>query len=654
VLPLTVPMNGLTPQLDKAGDAGAKLELPGPAVAQNVTLAGSEGKPPKDIGPVGVRDLVVTATVPVSSLGAGGAPKAAKADFSGTLLGDNNQVVGTIKGGGQATLAAGSPSGPLKGTLSLELLNTPKIDALLDKPGFVSGAVGDRLKVDADAEVVLASADAGHGRAEDGTPVAPAPSALRGLSANVSIASPRLNTTQPLVLVSKDNIASLEKPSVLAWKVDPAWANAFLKPAATPGQPAPRALVSVTEPVDVTVSLTKLNLALGGGGIMKPGVFAADAQIAAPAPKLLVSGVPTAVKNVVVRAASGQQPNVLGFSLRVDDLGAGPAPGGGPAVDFAGGLYGIADAQGNPTLGAAKLSATGKAVNVPTAIIDAVTSQGGLLVDALGPTVSLTAEAKGASETGGQITAKATSERATADVSGTIKNGTFINDAPVDATLSVITAELGKRLTKGLPALGQFEKTKSDAPAVVTASSLTVPLDGNLAKLNGTIHFDPGEARFTTSTVFGKLLKIISQKNEGVVGRKLQPLDVTIKNGVLSYDRYSIPLGEFTLQTKGTVDLVQKKLDVITYVPLGSLTDEAAGVFNSGLGSALGRLPGLDKATMVPIRTSGSFENPQTKPDLELFVKETGSNLLKPGQAVGEGLQDLLKGIGQPKQKPKK
>ncbi len=116
-----------------------------------------------------------------------------------------------------------------------------------------------------------------------------------------------------------------------------------------------------------------------------------------------------------------------------------------------------------------------------------------------------------------------------------------------------------------------------------------------------------------------------------------------VKDGVATYDKVTIPLGEFNLATRGTVDLVQKKLDVITYIPFGALTDEAAGLFNTNLGKIVGgAVPGLEKATMVPFRTKGTFEKQETKPDLELFGKEFLTNL-RPDKAVGNVLEDLLK-----------
>src|SRR3954470_14379749 len=128
----------------------------GPAVVQHVVLAASEGKPARDIGPVGLKDVLLRATVPVSTLAPGGAAKPARTELTATLLGDAQQVVGTVKGTGEMTLAGGAPSGPARGSVNLEVSNTAKLDQILDKPGLVSGAVGERLKVDASGEVEFA------------------------------------------------------------------------------------------------------------------------------------------------------------------------------------------------------------------------------------------------------------------------------------------------------------------------------------------------------------------------------------------------------------------------------------------------------------------------------------------------------------------
>ncbi|HLP85278.1 MAG TPA: hypothetical protein VK157_13095, partial [Phycisphaerales bacterium] len=127
----------------------------------------------------------------------------------------------------------------------------------------------------------------------------------------------------------------------------------------------------------------------------------------------------------------------------------------------------------------------------------------------------------------------------------------------------------------------------------------------------------------------------------------LEPLSVTVTDGVATYPKWRVPLGEFTIESEGTVDLVNRQVDVVTWVPLGALTDRAAGMFNTGLGSALGKA-GLDSVSMLPFRTRGSLDKPNTNADLELFAKQTIKNV-NPGNLI----DGLLKGIGGKKDEKK-
>ena len=157
------------------------------------------------------------------------------------------------------------------------------------------------------------------------------------------------------------------------------------------------------------------------------------------------------------------------------------------------------------------------------------------------------------------------------------------------------------------------------------------------------MRIDPGEARFGTSTFFGQLLDLAKITKGGQLGKQLDPLVLTITDGVAAYPRYKIPLGEFTIESEGSVDLGKRTVNVVTWVPLGNLTDQAAGMFgaNIGLGGLVGEAPILDKASMVPFRTRGSYDDPKTSADLDLFAK----NVLKqvnPVDLLKKGLDQLL------------
>jgi hypothetical protein len=215
------------------------------------------------------------------------------------------------------------------------------------------------------------------------------------------------------------------------------------------------------------------------------------------------------------------------------------------------------------------------------------------------------------------------------------------------ADLLEITAGLAGRVVKGLPLLGTFEKKREDRPASLVATGLRVPLSNDLSKLSGQVTIDPGQLRFGAGSEFAQLLNLAKIKTNTSIGTRLDPLTITVTNGVATYPKWRVPLGEFTMETEGTVDLVNRQIDVVTYIPFGALADEAAGLFNTGAGGKLSELLGgaspiINAASMMPFRTKGSMDKPSTRPDLELFGKQF-LNQLKPENLIERGLGELLK-----------
>lgn len=640
--PFTVPLASGKPDFAKAsGDASLKMGIQGRTLVNNVVLKG-EGTEVRNIGTVGLENVMVSADVPLQALAAGSTPKLAKATVTAGVLGGPDRKIVDLNAGGQVNLAAGKPQGDLNADLSLKVLDARWLDTFLNQPGLIGDGIGETATVEAKALVRFP---------KDGAAVpagsAGAPPAFESAAVTASIKSPRLSTTQPLKATALPDRFALDAPMVAKWNIDPAWANKHLLTPkdAKPGYKLPAQFAAAT---DLTVSVFKLGAATGSDNApMKPGVFTLDASVESPGTTFAVGEGKKAsqavLKNLKTRITGGKDPGVLGFSLTIDEAAGGPGPGGKPAVSASGGVYSVSDETGKLTPDKAKITATANATAISVALVDAIANQNGVLLEALGPTASMDVDAQGLSKTAGNLSVVAKSPRADAQIKGSIHDGTFVASGQPDIKLKVITPELGGMLVNGLPMVGTFEKKAEDGPAVITATGLAVPIDGQLQKLNGKVVLDMGKARFQTSGVFSKLLKFTGQKQAGEVGRNLQPITVDVKDGVATYDKVTIPLGEFNLATRGTVDLVQKKLDVITYIPFGVLTDEAAGLFNTGAGKLVGgAIPGLEKATMVPFRTKGTFEKQETKPDIELFGKEFLTNL-RPDKAVGNVLDDLLK-----------
>ena len=358
------------------------------------------------------------------------------------------------------------------------------------------------------------------------------------------------------------------------------------------------------------------------------------------------------LSGVQVDLSSPADSTAVNFALAVAEVAGGAARAASERAQITGRIDRLADRRGVPTPESAQITATGAFPALPTPIIDALAKQGGLLTEALGPTISVQLQAQNLSTQGGTLRASATSERAQATIGGRVENGAFVQSEPTQVTMRIITPSLTQRLGGSLPVVGTLEKRAEDEPGVVRAENLTLPIDGDLSKLNGRVTIDPGIARFTTSGGFQSLLKVAGQRQEGLLGRKIEPFVVNIQRGVLSYDRFGLPLGEFSIETTGSVDLVNRRMDLVTYVPFFALTDEVAGSLSTNLAGAIGQFPGgVDRATLVPLRTSGSFGAPKTEVATGLFVQQFGKSLLEtPGRLVDDVIRKRLEDLLRPRE----
>lgn len=640
--PVTVPFGAdFKPDFARAGDASFRVEIAGKTLVNNIVVKDESGQA-RDIGPLGLEDVLIAADFPLKALAPGSAPQLAKFDVKAGVLGDATRRIIDLDAGGQVNLAGGKPQGDLNARLNLNVTDTQRVDTLLASPSLVAGAVGENFKVNADAVVSFPQGGAAAGAA------VPFSRAI----VNANIASPRLKTTKPLKLTATSDVVSLDQELALSWTMGPAWANRYLlnipaqPPAARSGQaPEP---IRIAEMTEWTVSVPSLAASMPKGdaqGPLKFGVFKLEANVRSPQANLIVGGVPTSVKDLVLRAGGGQEPGRLGFRLVVVDAGQGLADGGKPALEFTGRINDAYEPNsGKPTPDAARITVNGNAQKISTALLDALAQQRGVLLEALGPTAAATINAEGLNKQGGTLAVSATSPRAELALKGRIENGVFITEGEPQVKLLEISPALATKFVDGLPHVASFEKRLDDGPAIIQATGLRLPMNGDLSRLDGRVTIDIGTARFQTTDVFGKLLKFGGGKAAGVVGNRIEPFVVNISKGVAEYERFALPLGEFRLSTAGKVDLVNRQLDVTTFIPFGALSDETAKIF---------RLPGIggviEQSAMMPFRTRGSFDRPDTKPDLERFGKEAARNLTRP-----ENLGDTLKGILDRKKDQKK
>ena len=283
--------------------------------------------------------------------------------------------------------------------------------------------------------------------------------------------------------------------------------------------------------------------------------------------------------------------------------------------------------------------------DVPTALIDVLAGQRGLIVATIGDSVRIEAQADGvdAARTGGRITASAQARRAEAAAFGRFEDGTLVLGdgaaSRTNITLSEITPEVSARVFEPLfPLLRSFEKSRGQAPTMVTVTSagLRVPTDGDLSKLNGNINLNLGTVRFEAGDLLAAVLSATANRTAGDLGETIPPVLVRFTNGVASYDQIEIPMGDVKLRTRGSIDLVNQRMDIIVLLPLDFVS--------SDLRRAAERVPLLREAAVLPMRARGDIGRAR----LEIDPSALGDALPRAledslNELINRGLRDLFR-----------
>lgn len=601
------------------------------AALAELILPAAEGATAMVIPPVRVKGLAINLSAPKAAMREKGGT--AIATLAGVVLAADGSTLVNLSGRATAAVKNSRLEGAVPVTLKLGGVAAPWIDELLGKPALVAGMLGDRFDVTVNADPDLFV----H---RDPNKVA----------ASLTIESPRFSSSAPIDLALSEQTAFLRNPVSASWVMGSRWANLYFLGAAPGGaQPA----FSLTEQTPVRLDVTRLALAIGeGNGLFKPGLFIVDATATVPdLASKLGDGRDLRVGGLQLRIARGPTPDQLGFVLTVPRMKIGDQPEVKPdKSQITGRVASFTDASGNLTPDAARLNISGGLAPIPTDVIDALARQNGLLRDALGPTVDLTLDAQDFSRQGGTLLVKAVTPLASATIKGKVADGLFIVDpkaSPIE--VSVITPALARRFQKALPFVATLEKTRDDEPLrVIFETPLALPLDGNMDRLNGKVTIAIGTARFGTSDWFQKLLAITQQKTAGEVGRRMPPLKVTVVDGLVSYEPFAMPFGEFKLETQGFINLSSKprpiggdkplpagQLEVLTFIPAGAFAAEAVPALASI------PIPVIGNLARLPVRTSGLIAKPSNKVAADLVGKEAVNELVQPGKL----LDDLLGGL---------
>mgnify|MGYP001494666265 CR=1 FL=1 len=462
--------------------------------------------------------------------------------------------------------------------------DAPAIERLINRPGLIEGALGSPISATFNIE----------------RPRSRSEEYYLG-----SITAPRF-TSGPFRLgrnADKTAITLLE-PLNLAWSPTRSWLdqNAL-------GEGDPDARVRVDGDVSLTAQVNRLIIGAPGKPL-DPAVFDVSAVAEIPTLTLVTrEGQRETVNNLKLGVNKGESPGALNIKLTADDARRVQAV----YADL--NIRDMLSPEGKVDKERARVTGVVKG-EVPTLLVDTMMGQNGLLVDTLGPdsNAELTLTNVSMRADTGSIAANMTSNFAGLVLAGDIRDGVLYATGSPNARMSQISDAASRRLFSSLfPFLNQFEKTAQDKPAVLTATGLQLPLDGDMRKLNGTLNIDLGTIKFQTAPALAPFLKAIKAREAGEIGKKVPPFTATITNGVVRYEEVALPVGEISMRTYGKVNLVKRKIEVIIMVPFASVSDDLA--------ATVGRLPFVGDIAVVPLKVVGDLDSPRVEFDPELLVK---------------------------------
>jgi hypothetical protein len=577
-----------------------------------------------ECGLIGISPMVIEGLVPVGSI-LGGETAQTSLAVTCEIVSDEIAVA-LVTGGLDVGFAAGVLDGQVGADLKLSSLDCGQIDEVAHLDGYVAGVAGAKLDAEFSVNGVMAAGE------------------VLQLAGELSVESPRLRTRTPIKVAVDSESVWLSEPVVVDWQIEQGIATHRLL-----AQPVGAERIYSVDPIDTELRIEELRLSRTEG-FFAPGVFGIEAALLAP------------VVSVRVPSESddpeGKLHTYSALTLRVSgdttlvsfDGGAMPDDGRADPLVFDLDVQNFADEQGRFSREGFSTSVDVTSKDSPAALFDALLSQGGMLAEVVGPTVSFEIHGSDLQAESGQLRIDLVGTRATGYLVGRMFEGRFIATEPAVLTVREVRPELGQYLSRAVPVIGTISKTAEDGPAILTFNTLEVPLlrDSELSRLKGLsieAIADIGTARFETSSAFSDVMKATGQRSEGGLGHKINPIPLTINSGNLTYPRSKIPIGEFTIETEGHFRLTDGYINIVTFVPMAALSEEALGSLKTGVTSAIGRqFPGVEAATMVPWRTKGLPEDRTTSPDVELLLQNIGDvfnplNLLEQGLGTLGGLQ---------------
>jgi len=391
---------------------------------------------------------------------------------------------------------------------------------------------------------------------------------------------------------------------------------------------APAAIVIVRDvPLQLDLRALRLPRAMLAGEPVDPASVALDAEVTGGPIELRLRDQTTTLNDLraTVRGDDLSQPVV--FAVLAAPVGAAPAEGQVRGIDVGGSISKLLDAEHRFSAGGAQLQIDAAVEHLPTELVDDMLRLNGYLVAAVGPSMKAQVAADGFSRESGTLDSRFDTDYGwlEAHVIGSGGAVETAPDRPVTARLD-LSPSLRQKVLYGLgPFLADLHTAKS--PLDFRVSNATVPLDGDVSRLSADLDLTIGEVEYDSGSATLGLFRIFNIARGPTVPGFIEPVRVRIRNGVVNYEKFNIRIDKFTLPFSGTIDLVNKQVDLRTEAPM------------TGLALAIEELA-LVADLQVPIVIGGKFGSIKSQIDPNFDI---GRALLERG--IGRPLDEIFRNL---------
>lgn len=348
---------------------------------------------------------------------------------------------------------------------------------------------------------------------------------------------------------------------------------------------------------------------------------------------------------IVARANAADLGKSLEFN--VTDRGTAPGAGPSPAISIKGNVERILGANGAFDASNAVANLDANVKGLPSVFVDLVGATGGTVSRSLGETIDLTAKSQGLSMKGGQLAAKLVAPYAELDVPQVVVKDSVVTvspEKPITGSLELSPGMKDDILYVINPVFADIEL--ASRRATLKVADLTYPIDGPKSGINANFGLDVGEIRFKNGAPLSSVMSLGSSKPDNLEGI-IEPLNVNVKNGLLTYDRFALRFGRFKdgwktqFDMRGSIDLTKKPIyvnEISTKVPASQI-----GNWSSQVRAWVEKIGGPDSEIAKTLSVGVKMYGPLFDAQGNRIPLEMTAALPEVGDLLKQNPEDLIK-----------